>query len=123
MSGEVSRQAFVRRALGGLAGAALLASCRSVTPNAVSSPSPPDWNTLGTRLDGTLVMPSSANYAAAKGVFNSRFNGSTPAAVIAVASVADVQKVIAFAARTTSESAPAAAATRTSVPLPSTPRW
>jgi FAD/FMN-containing dehydrogenase len=98
MSGEISRQAFVRRALGGLAGAALLGSCRSVTPNAVSSPSPPDWNTLGSQLDGTLITPSSADYAAAKGVFNSRFGGSTPAAVIAVASVADVQKAVTFAA-------------------------
>ena len=98
MSGEISRQAFVRRALGGLAGAALLGSCRSVTPKAVSTPSPPDWNALGNQLDGQLAMPSSADYAAAKGVFNSRFAGSTPAAIIAAASLADVQKAVAFAA-------------------------
>ncbi|SBS77085.1 FAD linked oxidase domain protein [uncultured Mycobacterium sp.] len=98
MSGEISRQAFVRRALGGLAGAALLGSCRSVTPQAVSSPSPPDWNALGGQLDGRLIMPSSADYGAAKGVFNSRFAGSSPVAVVAVASIADVQKAVAFAA-------------------------
>jgi FAD/FMN-containing dehydrogenase len=98
MSREISRQAFVRRALGGLAGATLLGSCRSVTPKAVSSPSPPDWNTLGGQLDGQLIMPSSADYATAKGVFNSRFGSSSPAAVVAVASIADVQKAAAFAA-------------------------
>ncbi|WP_319431704.1 FAD-binding oxidoreductase [Mycobacterium sp. RTGN5] len=98
MSGEISRQAFVRRALGGLAGAALLASCRSVTPKALSSPSPPDWDALGSQLDGSLVLPSSADYAAAKGVFNSRFGGSTPVAVVAATSIADVQKAVAFAA-------------------------
>ncbi|MBB3606080.1 FAD/FMN-containing dehydrogenase [Mycolicibacterium sp. BK556] len=98
MSGEISRQAFVRRALGGLAGAALLGSCRSVTPNAVSSPAPPDWTALGNQLDGRLSLPSSADYATAKGVFNSRFGGSTPVAVVAATSVADVQKAIAFAA-------------------------
>ncbi|MBB3754006.1 FAD/FMN-containing dehydrogenase [Mycolicibacterium sp. BK634] len=98
MSGEISRQAFVRRALGGLAGAALLGSCRSVTPDAVSSPAPPDWTALGNQLDGRLSLPSSADYATAKGVFNSRFGGSTPVAVVAATSVADVQKAIAFAA-------------------------
>ena len=48
-------------------------------------------------IDGTLILPSSADYAAAKGIFNSRFNPSTPAAVLAAASVADVQKALAFA--------------------------
>jgi FAD/FMN-containing dehydrogenase len=96
MSGEISRQAFVRRALGGLAGAALLGSCRSVTPKAVSRP-PPDWNALGGQLDGRLILPSAADHAAAKGVFNTRFSGSAPAAVVAVPSVADVQKAMAFA--------------------------
>ncbi|WP_179476240.1 FAD-binding oxidoreductase [Mycolicibacterium vinylchloridicum] len=97
MSGEISRQAFLRRALGGLAGAALLTSCRSVTPNAVSIPGPPDWDALAGQLDGRLIMPSSSGYATAKTVFNSRFSGSTPTAVIAAASVADVQKAVAFA--------------------------
>src|SRR4051794_17294865 len=91
------RQVFVRRALGGLAGAVLLGSCRKATPRAVPSPAPADWTALGRQLDGSLILPSNADYAAAKSVFNSRFSGSTPAAVVAAASVADVQKAVAFA--------------------------
>jgi FAD/FMN-containing dehydrogenase len=68
-----------------------------VTPNAGSSPAPPDWDALGSQLAGRLVLPSSPDYAAAKGVFNARFSGSTPTAVIAAASVADVRKAVAFA--------------------------
>ena len=97
MSGQISRQVFVRRALGGLAGAVLLSSCRQATPHAVSSPVPPDWTALGARLDGALILPSDAQYGAAKSIFNARFNGSTPAAVLSAASVADVQKALAFA--------------------------
>jgi len=96
MSG-ISRRGFVQRALGGLAGAALVGSCASVTPKAVSSPAPPDWTALRGQLDGTLSLPSSPDYATAKGIFNSRYNGSTPAAVVAAASVADVQKAMTFA--------------------------
>ncbi|GAY18636.1 FAD-binding protein [Mycobacterium sp. shizuoka-1] len=96
MSGQMSRQAFVRRALGGLAGAALLGSCRTVTPEAVSSP--PDWSGLGEHLDGRLILPSSPDYGPAKAIFNARFAGSTPAAVVAAASIADVQKAVTFAA-------------------------
>ena len=99
MSGQISRQVFVRRALGGLAGAVLLSSCRKATPHAVSNPAAPDWTALGGRLDGALILPSDAQYAAAKGIFNSRFNGSTPAAVLAAASVADVQRALAFASK------------------------
>ncbi|MCV7019814.1 oxidoreductase [Mycolicibacterium aichiense] len=93
----MSRQEFVRRAVGGLAGAALLGACRTVTPRAVSSPGPPDWAGLRGRLDGSLFLPSDPQYAAAKSTFNSRFDGSAPAAVLAAASVADVQKAAAFA--------------------------
>ncbi|MBI3692031.1 MAG: FAD-linked oxidoreductase, partial [Mycolicibacterium aromaticivorans] len=81
MSGQMSRQAFVRRAVGGLAGAVLLSACRTVTPRAVSSPGPPDWAGLRGRLDGTVFLPSDPQYAAAKSTFNTRFDGSVPAAV------------------------------------------
>ena len=97
MSGEISRQTFVRRALGGVAAAALLGSCRSVVPEAASIG--PDWNALDADVDGRVVLPSAADYPAAKGIFNTRFAGSTPAAVVAVTSTADVQKAVLFAAQ------------------------
>lgn len=83
--------------MGGLAGAALLGACRTGTPRAVSSPGPPDWAGLRGRLDGPLFLPSDPQYAAAKDTFNSRFDGSVPAAVLAAVSVADVQKAAEFA--------------------------
>lgn len=97
MPGQISRQAFVRRTLGGLVGAILLGSCRKATPPAASTPSTPDWTALGDELDGSLILPSDTQYAAAKGIFNSRFSGSTPAAVVAAGSIADVQKALTFA--------------------------
>ena len=95
MSGEISRQAFVRRALGGVVGAALLGSCRSVLPEASSQG--PDWNALDGMVDGRVVLPSAPDFAAAKGVFNTRFAGSAPLAVVSVTSEADVQKAMGFA--------------------------
>ena len=95
MSGEISRQTFVRRALGGVVGAALLGSCRSIVPEAASIG--PDWDALDAALDGRVIVPSAADYSAAKGIFNTRFAGSAPAAVVAVTSVADVAKAVVFA--------------------------
>ena len=97
MSGEISRQTFVRRALGGVVGAALLGSCRSIVPEAASIG--PDWDALDAALDGRVIVPSAADYSAAKGIFNTRFAGSAPAAVVAVTSVADVAKAVVFAAQ------------------------
>lgn len=83
--------------MGGLAVTAVLSACRTVTPRAVSGPGPSDWAGLRGRLDGTLWLPSDPQYAAAKSTFNSRFDASAPAAVLAAASVADVQKAVEFA--------------------------
>ena len=111
MTREISRQAFVRGALGALAAGALLGSCRptpqaappaagSVTSSTVSDPR--DWATLDDAIEGRVVLPSSADYTAAKKLFNSRFDDSTPAAVVVVQSTDDVQRVVEFAARTAS---------------------
>ena len=60
---------------------------------------PQDWTTLDDALDGPVILPSNAEYAAAKNVFNTRFGDSTPAAVVAATSIDDVQKAVAFAAK------------------------
>jgi FAD/FMN-containing dehydrogenase len=111
MTREISRQGFVRGALGGVVAGALLGSCRSTAPEppaspSAASPSPPatvsgpqDWSALDEAIDGRVVLPSSADYAAAKSVFNARFDDSTPAAVVVVKSVDDVQRAVEFAAR------------------------
>lgn len=45
-----------------------------------------------------MLRPDDGQFATAKQVFNTNYNGSTPAAVVTVTSPADVQKVMAFAA-------------------------
>jgi FAD/FMN-containing dehydrogenase len=108
---EISRQAFVRGALGAAAGA-LLGACRStattgpqptpVTPSSQTPPvvkGPPDWIALEDAIDGRVILPSNAHYAEAKSLFNTRFANSTPAAVVAVKSADDVQKAVAFGAK------------------------
>lgn len=44
-----------------------------------------------------MNLPSDGDFASAKGLFNTRFASSTPAAVVAVRSTSDVQKALAFA--------------------------
>lgn len=78
MASDISRQAFLRGGLGAVAGV-LLGSCGE-TAGQPSSPGSPDWGALGGSIQGQVILPSSADYAGAKGLFNSRFDNSTPAA-------------------------------------------
>ncbi len=111
MTREVSRQAFLRGALGAAAGG-LLGSCRSTATPSPQSQSvisdapttstvygPQDWRVLDDAIEGQVVLPSRAEYGAAKNLFNRRFANSTPAAVVTVKSTDDVQKAVAFAAK------------------------
>jgi FAD/FMN-containing dehydrogenase len=100
MSREVSRQAFVRGALGALAAGPLLGSCRPATeqrPQSTSKVPARDWSALDNSIDGRVVLPSDGDYVTAKSLFNTRFDNSTPAAVVTVMSVADLQKAMSFA--------------------------
>jgi FAD/FMN-containing dehydrogenase len=89
---KISRQTFVRGAVG--AAALALASCRSTASSAPPSRvnGAPDWASLS-----GVTLPSSGDFASAKGLFNTRFASSAPAAVVAVRSTSDVQKALAFA--------------------------
>jgi FAD/FMN-containing dehydrogenase len=104
MTGEISRQAFVRGALGAAAAGVLGACSRPPAHGpaepAVSQPtsSPPGRNALADAIEGSVILPSDDGYAAAKGLFNTRFVDATPAAVVTVKSSADVRKAVAFAA-------------------------
>lgn len=57
----------------------------------------PNWNAFGKSLNGRLVRPDSPAYSTARLLYNPRFDASRPAAVVQCASVADVQRAIAFA--------------------------
>ncbi|WP_019972406.1 FAD-binding oxidoreductase [Mycobacterium sp. 141] len=101
MTSQISRQTFLRGALG-LATAGALGACRDgpAPPPAGSTTAagPPDWGALSGSLDGKVILPDDAEFPAAKGVFNTRFDDTRPAAVVVAGSSGDVSKALVFAA-------------------------
>jgi FAD/FMN-containing dehydrogenase len=90
---EISRQTFLRGAAGALAAGAVFGSAR-----ATADPNATGWEGLSTAVGGRVLRPDDPQFASAKQVFNTNYNGSTPAAIVTVTSPADVQKAMAFAA-------------------------
>ncbi|ORB74131.1 FAD-dependent oxidoreductase [Mycobacterium scrofulaceum] len=93
MAREISRQTFLRGAAGALAASTVFGSAR-----ATAAPNPTGWEGLSTAIGGQVLLPGSGGFGAAKQVFNTNYNGLTPAAIVTPASPADVQKAMAFAA-------------------------
>jgi FAD/FMN-containing dehydrogenase len=106
MAREISRQTFLRGAAGALAAGAVLGSGRVGAGWATAAPNVTGWDGLSTALGGKVLLPDSPNFGAAKQVFNTNFNGLTPAAIVTPTSVADVQKAMAFAAANNLKVAP-----------------
>jgi FAD/FMN-containing dehydrogenase len=66
---------------------------------ASADPRTSGWDALSAAIGGQVIRPDNgAQFATAKQVFNTNYNGSTPAAVVTVTSAADVQRAMAFAA-------------------------
>jgi FAD/FMN-containing dehydrogenase len=100
MTGEISRQTFLRGAAGALAAGAFVGSGR-----AGGAPVASGWD--GLSIGGPVIRPDSPQFGSAKAVFNTNFNGLSPAAAVVVpASQADVQKALAFAAANNLKVAP-----------------
>ena len=92
---EISRQTFLRAAAGALAAGTVFGS----SARAAAAPSASGWEGLSTAIKGQVILPDNgAQFGSAKQVFNTNYNGSSPAAVVTVTSPADVQKAMAFAA-------------------------
>ncbi|MEN3222894.1 FAD-binding oxidoreductase [Mycolicibacterium porcinum] len=90
----VSRQTFLRGAVGALAAGAVFGSSR-----ASADPRAAGWGDLSAAINGQVVLPDNGGeFASAKSVFNTNFNGLTPAAVVTPTSASDVQRAMAFAA-------------------------
>jgi FAD/FMN-containing dehydrogenase len=94
---EISRQTFLRGAAGALAIGAAFGSGRVGSVRATAAPNATGWDGLSTALGGKVLLPGDAQFATAKQVFNTIYNGFTPAAIVAPTSAADVQKAMAFA--------------------------
>ncbi len=93
MAHEISRQTFLRGAVGALAAGAFLGSGR-----AGAEPVASGWGPLAGAIGGQVIQPDGPQFASAKQVFNTNYNGSTPAVVVVPTSSSDVQKAVAFAA-------------------------
>lgn len=93
MAREFSRQTFLRGAVGALATGAVFGA-----PRVAADPRATGWEGLSTALGGKVLLPDGPQFAGAKQVFNTNYNGLTPAAVVTPTSAADVQKAMAFAA-------------------------
>ena len=92
MAREISRQTFLRGAAGALAAGTVFGSAR-----AIAEPLATGWEGLSAAIGGHVLLPGGGQFAAAKQVFNTNYNGSSPAAIVTPTSVADVQKAMAFA--------------------------
>jgi FAD/FMN-containing dehydrogenase len=91
---EISRQTFLRGAAGALAAGAVFGSVR-----ATADPNTSGWDGLSAAIGGRVLRPDDGpQFATAKQVFNTNYDGSTPAVIVTVTSPADVQKAMAFAA-------------------------
>lgn len=95
MDHGISRQTFLRGAVSALAAGAVFGTARAVADPGAAAAS---WNGLASTIGGSVLLPGSgAQFSSRKQVFNSFYNNSTPAAIVAVSSQADVQKALAFA--------------------------
>lgn len=107
MAREISRQTFLRGAAGALAAGVILGSGRAGSGRASGDPIASGWDGLSRAIGGQVIQPDNGpQYATAKQVFNTNYNGMTPAAVVTVTSAADVQKAMAFAAANNLKVAP-----------------
>ncbi|MFD8075250.1 FAD-binding oxidoreductase [Streptomyces sp. NPDC059718] len=95
---EGGRPAHAGSAAPGTPGTATTAGS-AASPSA-SPTARPDWKALGRTLDGSLVLPDDADYATARLLYNTRFDGQRPAAVAYVSGTEDIRACLDFARRT-----------------------
>ncbi|MEX3104355.1 MULTISPECIES: FAD-binding oxidoreductase [unclassified Streptomyces] len=96
-----------RMFIGGAAAltAAAATGCRSTTTGSPTpsfattalTGAPTDWKALASDLDGLLVRPGEAQWAAARQLYNTRFDTLKPTAVAYVAHPEDIRTTLAFA--------------------------
>ncbi|OSC40371.1 FAD-dependent oxidoreductase [Mycobacterium decipiens] len=107
MAREISRQRLLRGAAGALAAGAVFGSVRVGSIRATAAPNASGWEGLSAALGGRVLRPDDGSqFAAAKQVFNTNYNGLTPAVIVTPTSPADVQKAITFAAANNLKVAP-----------------
>ncbi|GAS89775.1 FAD-dependent oxidoreductase [Mycolicibacterium brisbanense] len=89
----ISRQTFLRGAVGALVTGTVFGSNRASAQPAASG-----WGDLSAAIGDKVILPDNGQFASAKAVFNTNFNDFAPAAVVTPTSAVEVQKAMAFAA-------------------------
>lgn len=70
------------------------------TGTAWAAPRSSDWAALAASISGQVILPAQRTaFTQAKQIFNTRYDGSSPVAVVAPKTVADVQRCMAFAVK------------------------
>ncbi len=95
----VAAAATACKANGGSADGSAPATGGSTTAplTTTSVAAPANWTALARDLDGTLVRPGEASWAAARQLYNTRFDNLKPTAVAYVAHADDIRTVLAYA--------------------------
>lgn len=86
-----------RSVLGAAAGAVITPVVAS--PATALSSAVPDWAAFDRAVTGPVHRPGSTGYASGKLIFNTRYDGATPLAVVRPTGQADIQQTLAFARR------------------------
>ncbi|MFI9721248.1 FAD-binding oxidoreductase [Streptomyces sp. NPDC052396] len=73
-------------------------SAKTPTPR-TTTPKAADWTALGKGLAGGLIRPGDADYATARQLYNTRFDGQRPAGIAYVQGTGDIASCLAFARR------------------------
>lgn len=89
------RGALITSATGAIT--ALLAGTTAGSASAATKPSRADWTKFARGVRGPLYLPGSSGYGSSKLLFDTHYDGSTPAAVFGVKSTSDVVAAMKFA--------------------------
>ena len=63
----------------------------------MSTVTPAEWAALDARLAGSVLLPGTSAYTSGKRLFDTRYDSLAPAAVVQVASTADISRTLVFA--------------------------
>src|SRR5436190_22094354 len=89
-----------RQLLGAAAGAFVAGSAFGRLGRALAAGPDPRVAELARLVSGPVIVPGSSAYGTAKLVYNERFDGVRPLAIVRVQDVSDVQAVVRWAQRT-----------------------
>lgn len=96
---EVSRRSLLGATTAAATTAAVAAAVGHAAPATALASAAPDWGALDRAVTGPVYRPGSTGYATNKLIFNTRYDGATPLAVVRPSGQADIQQSLAFARR------------------------